>query len=96
MGRNNKPIIKIDYDGEYPNLCSGHLIVYINNIKYNFPDYCLSSGGCVCRDDDWNMWAESGPWNICDWPINFPEDLKDSTLDEINVTIPWGCCGGCI
>ena len=40
----NKPIIKIDYDGEYPNLCSGHLTVYIDDVKYNFPDYCLSSG----------------------------------------------------
>ena len=96
MEKNNKPFIKIDYDGEYPNLCSGHLIVYVNDTKYDFPDYCLSSGGCVCRDDDWNMWAESGPWNICDWTVNFPEELKEHTLDEINITIPWGCCGGCI
>lgn len=92
----NNPIIKIDYDGEYPNLCSGNLIVTIDNIKYDFPNYCLSSGGHICRDDEWNMWAEEGEWSITAWPVNFPEHLKDLVENEINYQIPHGCCGGCI
>ena len=35
----------ISYDGEYPNLCSGTLILNLNGKDVVFPNYCLSSGG---------------------------------------------------
>jgi hypothetical protein len=53
--------IRIEYDGEWPVLCFGHLIVYIDDVKWDFGSHSLSSGGAVLRDDDWNMWAEEGP-----------------------------------
>jgi hypothetical protein len=38
--------IRIEYSGEYPTLCSGYLVVYIDDQKYNF-GCCLSPGGDV-------------------------------------------------
>lgn len=83
--------IKIEYDGEYPCLCSGTLIVYI---KYVFPEYCLNSGGSIGFSWDYNV--TKGPWTITKWPKDFPENLKDKVLEKVNNEIPWGCCGGCI
>lgn len=90
--------IKINYDGKWPNLCSGHLEVWIGNKYYDFGDYCMISGGCVMRDEDWNMWTEEGLWVINEdsIPNDFPKDRLQNLLDEINNTIPHGCCGGCI
>jgi hypothetical protein len=90
--------VKIDYDGKYPCLCMGHLIVTIDDVVYDFGNYVLSSGGGICRDEEWNMWTEDGDWDIPDedWPIDFPEEYKKIVLDKINEEIPHGCCGGCI
>ena len=90
--------IRIEYDGEWPNLCRGHLIVYIDDVKWDFGCYSLKSGGEIQRDEEWNMWATEGPWDIWDWPEGFPDDdlLKEVVLMEINSEIPHGCCGGCI
>ena len=89
--------IKIEYDGEWPCLCMGHLIVWIDDVRWDFGD-CLSSGGAVLRDEEWNMWAEEGPWLITDWPEGFPEDehIRLNVIEAVNSKIPWGCCGGCI
>ena len=91
-------MIKIKYDGAYPNLCSGHLEVWINDIYYDFGKYCLISGGCIMRDEDWDMWAEKGPWEIDkdSYPKDFPEEYKEKLLEVINEELQWGCCGGCI
>lgn len=87
--------IKIEYNGKYPNLCSGKLIVFINGSKWEFPD-CLVSGGSVRRNKDWDIWATKGPWTIDKWPEGFPVKLKRLVEKEINWKIPQGCCGGCI
>ena len=91
----NKLNIKVKYDGAWPNLCSGHLEVWVNDVYYDFENWRLSSGGCVTRDDDWNFDVEKGPWSI-DFPEDFPEEYKESVLREVNSEIPYGCCGGCI
>ena len=90
--------IKIKYDGEWPNLCRGNLIVCIDGVEWDFGCYSLKSGGEIQRDEEWNMWATEGPWDIWDWPEGFPDDdlLKEVVLMEINSEIPHGCCGGCI
>ena len=93
-----KEEIKIKYDGEWPCLCMGRLKVWIGEILYDFGKYVISSGGRVCRDEEWNMWTEEGSWGIDEdlIPKNFPKDRIEDLLNEINSTIPWGCCGGCI
>jgi len=90
--------ITIEYDGAYPNLCSGHLIVYVDSIKWNFGSHCLSSGGYVNFDEDWNEDVGDGPWSVKSWPKGFPEDaeLRRSVVSAINDNIEWGCCGGCV
>ena len=88
--------IKIDYDGEWPNLCSGNLVVTIDEKVWAFGKYCLSSGGSVSFDDDWNENITSGKWSIVNWPEDFPVELQDDVLKAINEEIPQGCCGGCV
>lgn len=88
--------IKIKYNGEYPCLCMGHLIVWVDGVKWDFGRYSLTSGGGICRDDDWNMWAEKGEWSIDNFPEGFPEELKEIVVAKVNEKIPHGCCGGCI
>jgi hypothetical protein len=93
-----KEEIKIKYDGDWPNLCSGHLEVWVGETYYDFGKYVLCSGGRVVGDEDWNMWTEEGPWIIYeeDLPKDFPVDRYDDLMNVINAEIPWGCCGGCI
>ena len=88
--------IKVDYDGSYPNLCSGDLLVTIDGKTWEFPPYCLKSGGRVWFDDDWEDHVEEGDWEIKEWPEGFPEDLKADALAVVNEVIPHGCCGGCV
>ena len=93
-----KEEIKIEYDGEWPCLCMGHLKVWIGDVFYDFGRYVLSTGGSVRFDENWMDHVESGPWTIDKdlIPKNFPRDRMEDLLNEINSTIPWGCCGGCI
>jgi hypothetical protein len=88
--------IIVKYDGAYPNLCSGTLRVFIDGKEWIFPDYCMSSGGNVTFDKNWSENVTRGRWSINAWPKDFPEDLKDNVTDEINSTVDWGCCGGCV
>lgn len=88
--------IKIEYDGKYPCLCMGHLIVWIDDVKWDFGRYCLSSGGSIHRNEHWDMWATEGEWSIDEFPKGFPDELKELVLLKINEEIPHGCCGGCI
>ena len=88
--------IKIEYDGAYPNLCGGSLTAYVDGKKYNFPDYCLISGGPVSFDGEWNGQISKGEWSVSEWPKDMPDDIKDSVLDAIKKNISHGCCGGCV
>ena len=88
--------IEIKYDGSYPNLCSGNLVVVIDGEEWKFPPYCLSSGGDVSFGDDRDESVDEGPWSISDWPKDFPDALKIPVLDAINQSIEHGCCGGCV
>jgi hypothetical protein len=88
--------IRIEYDGKYPCLCMGHLIVWIDDVKWDFGRYSLSSGGHIHRNENWDMWTTEGDWFIDEFPQGFPEELKKLVLLKINEEIPHGCCGGCI
>ena len=88
----------ISYDGSYPNLCAGTLIIAVVNditktyVEWVFPPHSLSSGGYI--DGDYE--AHSGSWEIEDWPDEFPMGLRDDVIDLVNSEIEHGCCGGCI
>lgn len=89
----------ISYDGKYPTLCGGTLKVILDNgEELKISDPC-TSGGCICRSEDWDMWAEQGDWQIGygleSNEILTPED-KQKVVDWFNANVPYGCCGGCI
>lgn len=86
----------VSYDGAYPNLCSGTLILAVDGVSIQFPSWCLSSGGSVSFDEDWNEDVTEGEWGVSDWPEDFPDELKDEALSVINENIHYGCCGGCV
>jgi len=86
----------VSYDGGYPNLCSGKLVLKVADKIWEFPSHCLSSGGSVSFDKDWNEDVQEGPWDVKEWPDGFPEEAKPYVLEKINDEIPWGCCGGCV
>lgn len=92
---------RIEYDGAYPNLCSGTLKVVTSmglplvEKVWEF-NRCLHSGGRVWFDGDWMEHVECGPWDIDPWPEGFPEELKQAVVDMVNANIPQGCCGGCV
>lgn len=87
--------ITVQYDGKYPNLCRGKLIVMIEDKAWVFPDYCLSSKGSVRLDEDGYYSTNKGDWIINEWPEDFPELLKDDVTNAVNENIRHGCCGGC-
>jgi hypothetical protein len=88
--------INIEYDGAYPNLCAGKLIATIDGRRWVFPDYCMSPGGSVSFDDDFNEHVTQGPWSISDWPKGFPEEMKEQLVEAVNENVTWGNCGGCV
>jgi hypothetical protein len=88
--------MKIEYDGDYPNLCSGQLVVVVDGTRWKFPAYCLMSGGSVSFDPDWEEIVTEGPWVIDKWPTDFPAELQGDVLHAVNSEIRQGCCGGCV
>ena len=86
----------ISYNGAWPNLSRGKLVLEVNGTIFEFPDYCLSSGGSVSFTEDWEEIVTSGKWSITDWPENFPEDLKEDAIAVVNDNVCQGCCGGCV
>lgn len=96
MDKNEKSVI-IKYDGKWPCLCMGHLVVTIGGKEWDFGEYCLTSGGEVTGSPpDWDFKVTTGPWKVDRWPDGFPECYKIPVVKKINCEIPHGCCGGCI
>ena len=86
----------VSYDGKFPNRCSGTLILNVDGKNITFPDYCLSSGGSVSFDADWNEEVTEGEWTISKFPDNFPVELQEEATYIVNENVPFGCCGGCV
>ena len=82
----------VSYDGRYPNLCSGVLVLKLDGKKVTFPRYSLSSGGGL--DDEYETYE--GAWSIDRWPLGFPEECKKEATEVVNLNVEHGCCGGCI
>jgi hypothetical protein len=88
--------ITVEYNGSYPNLCSGQLVATIDGRRWVFPDHCMSPGGSVPFGDEWNEHVTQGPWSISEWPEGFPEDLQSELIEVVNGNVSWGNCGGCV
>ncbi len=86
----------VSYDGSWPNLCSGILVMKVGRKEWTFPSGSLRSGGNVWFDDNWSEHVEDGEWGIWGWPENYPEEAKEATIDAVNSNVSYGCCGGCV
>ena len=86
----------ISYDGAYPNLCSGTMIVEKKN-GTRLKITGLQSGGCVGFNSH-EEYVEKGTWSIDEnqeWGTLSKKELKKITK-LANDNIEYGCCGGCI
>ena len=86
----------ISYDGGYPNLCSGILVISVDDVIYNLK-YCLLSGGSVSFTDDGDEIVECGEWLIDEDILpNEILHMAKEIKDIVNENVEFGCCGGCI
>lgn len=102
----------VSYDGKYPNLCSGVLVLNINGeeIKFghnylssswdkdgNYDAFWSSGGSCYFNHDYSESGVRRGKWGIDIDKI--PDKYKDyySEIEEVfNDNVDYGCCGGCL
>lgn len=85
----------VSYDGKWPCLCFGTLIIKVDGKTYSFKN-AMISGGCVMHDKDWNMWTEHGDWEIDLEKYPELESYKEEITRVVNDNVSQGCCGGCI
>ena len=99
---NNGHVKFISYDGKYPYLCMGTLVLEIDGIKHSFgnegrfPEFWESGGTCGFAGD-WEANVTAGEWiiNADEIPEQFKKYVNE--IDKIfNNNVPQGCCGGCI
>ena len=87
----------VSYDGKWPCLCFGTLIIKVDGKTYSFND-AMISGGYICGgpDTDWDMWSEEGDWKIDLREHPELEPYKEEIEKVVNDNVEHGCCGGCI
>lgn len=85
----------VSYDGKWPCLCNGTLIIKVDGKTYSF-DNAMISGGRICHNSDWDMWSEQGPWEIDLEEHPELEQYKEEITRVVNINVRQGCCGGCI
>lgn len=89
----------VSYNGKWPNLCRGALVVEKDNKQYSMENILISGGECGFSNNYRNSYINRGPWNInlkyLPKELNNDNDIR--VLESlINDNIDWGCCGGCL
>lgn len=90
----------VSYDGKWPCLCLGTLVLEIDGVKHSLKGG-LCSGGTCWIDDDYNEHVTEGEWDIDfdyeDWlALNLTDEEKQYIVRLFNENVENGCCGGCI
>lgn len=83
----------VSYNGEWPCLCCGNLVLRINEEEVILEN-CMNSGGSVYFDSDWEDHVSCGEWRV-DPPDKYAH-LRKEIESCVNENVPWGCCGGCV
>lgn len=89
----------ISYDGKWPNLCRGILVIEKEGKRYELKNILISGGRCYFTDNYTNSHIEKGKWSI--YGNKLPRELQNvQDVMEIkylvNENVTWGCCGGCL
>ncbi len=82
------------YDGEYPTLCMGTLVIVVNGCVYRLKDVLSSGGSCGYYE---SCGTTKGKWTL--FEDRLPDELKqyaDKIAKIVNENVEWGCCGGCM
>ncbi|MBR2862968.1 MAG: hypothetical protein IKB97_05365 [Bacteroidaceae bacterium] len=82
----------ISYDGEYPNLCSGTLVLEVDGVVRS-AQRVLVSTGCINWEDDT---VTQSDWALSTHAPQWMRDREEEVLAVVNANVPKGCCGGCI
>lgn len=104
----NSHVKFISYDGKYPNLCRGKLVLEIDGEQVTFGDYdrktktenrrfWTSGGDCGFRNGYSESYVNSDEWVIDVDEI--PEQYRkyEEEIDRVfNENVEYGCCGGCL
>jgi len=86
------PLVWKGYDGKFPNLCKGTVVVQHRDTVYRLPRV-LQSGGGIEGDN-----VYSGLWKLdldALVALKFPKYLWGALLSKVNEHTCRGCCGGC-
>lgn len=95
-----KTIEILRYDGKYPCLCGGCLMLTIGGRGYSTRPGVLQPGegaGCY-RDSDGNWTTDCGTWRVDSDKL--PKEIRryaariEAAVNESRIEKP--CCGGCI
>lgn len=96
----------VSYDGKWPNLCSGILVLEINgeNVSFSssykkpegsYESFWTSGGNACLRNDECVI--DKGEWIInYDELPKFLQPYYHQISEIFNENVPYGCCGGCI
>lgn len=93
----------ISYDGEYPNLCRGTLIIEVDGREYKFSPYkksadddSLRSFWCSGGGLDTNYHPFTKEWEIDVSKLPLELQMYADEIDRVfNERVSYGCCGGC-
>lgn len=109
----SKPkIMFVSYDGEYPCLCRGQLVLKIGRRTYRFgtpfndclgelppgayPRFWTSGGNVRLFQIEQGKWESDIDGNVAKELPREVLDNIDCIMDLFNSHVPYGCCGGCI
>lgn len=110
MDKNKMNFEFIDYDGKYPNLCTGVLTLKINGVIHKFNSYnkhlegnpylekfWVTGGNCGFTNGYMDSYVNRGEWevNVGHLP-DFLKPYADELIELFNDNVPYGCCGGCL
>ena len=98
----------VSYDGDYPCLCGGTLILNIDGEDYYFGNFRIlnkdnddhhferfwMSGGGISIDEEITIHAK---WKLKEYCLpDFLLPYGKELINIFNENVRYGCCGGCI
>jgi len=85
----------VSYDGSFPCLCSGNLVLKINGKEVTLRHCMASCGSVYFSEKAGDYGVDEGLWMIKNLPDEL-EQYRKEIEDCVNDNVPHGCCGGCI
>lgn len=86
----------VSYDGRYPCLCMGTLVIRVNGKTYRLKNALVSGGDVLSNHDFSDMWTVKGEWRVALYDYPELEPYKEEIARVVNENVEYGCCGGCI